>query len=199
MSATAKRPYRMAARADAAALTAERILAAAEGLFWERPTDQLSLEELAARAGVAKQTILRRFGSKDGVLAAAAERALARTAAERGDISPGDLDGAVRRIVAHYEHAGEGVLRMLAEEARNPGVRALADRGRALHAAWCEQVFAPALGPLRGAARRRRLAQLVALTDVHTWKLLRHDRGLGRAQTELALRELLEPLAGART
>ena len=42
--------------------------------------------------------------------------------------------------------------------------------------------------------RRRRLAQLVSICDVYTWKLLRKDAGLSRRQTELALIELLQPL-----
>jgi hypothetical protein len=47
---------------------------------------------------------------------------------------------------------------------------------------------------MRGAARQRRLAQLVAVTDVYTWKLLRRDKGLSRDQTVLAVRELVEAL-----
>src|SRR5262249_52553150 len=48
-----------------------------------------------------------------------------------------------------------------------------------------------------GAGRQRRLAQLVAVCDVYTWKLLRRDAGLSRQQTELALAELLNPLSEA--
>ena len=88
------------------------------------------------------------------------------------------------------------VLRLLAEEDRSPALRALADQGRAYHAGWCERVFAPALAGLGGAERARRLAQLVAVSDVYTWKLLRRDRHLSRRQTELALVELLQPLTG---
>lgn len=40
----------------------------------------------------------------------------------------------------------------------------------------------------------RRLAQLVAIDDVYTWKLLRRDAGLDRKSTELAMVELLTPL-----
>jgi hypothetical protein len=42
--------------------------------------------------------------------------------------------------------------------------------------------------------RERRLAQLVAVCDLSTWRLLRLDAGLSRRQTHLALLELLEPL-----
>ena len=49
--------------------------------------------------------------------------------------------------------------------------------GRAVHREWCARVFAPALTGQTGAARQRRLAQLTAVCDVHTWKLLRLDAG----------------------
>jgi AcrR family transcriptional regulator len=194
--AVTRRKYEMTARADAALATAERIVDAAIEVFWERPTRQISLEEVSRRAGVTKQTVLRRFGSKDGLLAAAVERALAGVRAERDEVAAGDVARAVRVLVDHYERTGDGVLRMLAEEVGNPGLREIADRGRSYHAAWCERVFAPVLEGLPGAGRERRLAALIAICDVYTWKLLRRDRGLGRAQTELALRELLESMNG---
>jgi AcrR family transcriptional regulator len=196
MTVTAKRTYRMTARAEAAAATGERILDAAIEVFWEHPTEEISLEKVASRAGVTKQTILRRFGTKDGLRAAAGERSLARARTERDDVAPGDVPGAVAALVEHYERLGDGVLRMLAEEVRNPGLREIVDRGRVYHVSWCERMFAPALDALRGADRKRRLAQLVAVCDVYTWKLLRRDRRLSRTQTEVALRELLEPLIG---
>jgi hypothetical protein len=64
-------------------------------------------------------------------------------------------------------------------------------RGRAGHQEWVESVFAAALVGLRGKARRRRIAQLVAVTDVYAWKLLRRDKGLDRDQTIAAIRELV--------
>jgi AcrR family transcriptional regulator len=186
----------MTARADAALATAERILDATAQVFWERPTQDISLQEVARRAGVTKQTVLRRFGSRSELLAAAAERELARVDGERGDVVPGDVPGAVRVLAGHYERLGDAVLRLLAEETREPALAAHAERGRVYHAQWCERAFAPALDELCGAARDRRLAQLVAVTDVHVWALLRRVRGLSRRQTETALRELVEPLAG---
>ena len=72
---TGTRVYEMRSRADAAAATGERILDAAEALFWELPLDQISLDEVARRAEVSVQTVIRRFGGKDGLIDAAAERA----------------------------------------------------------------------------------------------------------------------------
>ena len=75
--------------------------------------------------------------------------------------------------------------------------------GRAGHQAWVERVFDGALSGLRGKVRARRLAQLVAVTDVYTWKLLRRDKGLDRDQTIAAMRELVlvltNPNQGAST
>lgn len=184
----------MVARAEAAAATRERILDAAVQLFWELPGDQLSLEEVARRAGVTVQTVIRRFGGRDGLLAAAGEREAERVSRQREQAPVGDVAGAVRVLVDHYEELGERVVKMLAEEQRVPGLREIADRGRALHRQWCARVFAPALARRSGVERERRLAQLVAVCDVYTWKLLRRDCGLSRRQTELALVELLVPM-----
>jgi AcrR family transcriptional regulator len=56
----------------AAKATAEAIIAAARLLFARLPYDEVSLPEVAKQAGVTVQTVLRRFGSKDKLFAAAA-------------------------------------------------------------------------------------------------------------------------------
>jgi AcrR family transcriptional regulator len=189
-----RRPYRMTARAAAAAETGDRILGAAAEVFYERA--ELPLDEVATRAGVSVQTVIRRFGGRDGLFAAALQRETSRVADQRDKAVPGDLAGAVRVLVDHYEDTGEKVLRLLAVEDRSPAARHVTDEGRALHRAWCTRVFAAALEPLPARARDRRLAQIVAVTDVHTWHLLQRDAGLDRGELELALRELLQPLMG---
>jgi AcrR family transcriptional regulator len=194
MRAAEKRPYRMGARAEAAEATGVRILDAAIEVFWQQPTDQISLDEVARLAGVSVQTVIRRFGGKDGLLVAAADREAARVTRQRAEAPAGDVPGAIRVLVDHYEELGDQVLRLLAEEARVPALRELAERGRAGHRAWCAAVFAPALASRRGIDRARLLAQLVAVCDVYVWKLLRRDAGLSRRQTELAMTELVRPL-----
>lgn len=185
----------MSTRAESASATSERILDAVTELFWERPTDQVVLRDVAERANVTVQTVLRKFGGKDALLAAAADRAMSRTDAERA-VSPGDLASAIDVLLDHYESSGERVLRLLAEEQSSPTLGQLAERGRELHRDWCRRVFAETLGTLTGVARDRRQAQLVAVCDVYTWKLLRLDAGLSRRQTGIALHELLGPLLG---
>lgn len=194
MNTEPTRPYRMAARAQSTAATGERVLDAAIELFWERPTDQIALDQVASRAGVTVQTVIRRFGGKDALIAAAAERESTRVAQQRDRAPVGDVVGAVLVLVEHYELTGDRVLKLLAEEERIPGLRIIADRGRALHRDWCARVFAPALEGRVGVEQRRRMAQLVAVCDVYTWKLLRRDAHLSRRQTTLAMVELVTPL-----
>jgi len=182
-----RRPYRMRARAEAAAETGERILEAAVAAFDELPADEITLAAVAERAGVTVQTILRRYGSKRGLFEAAIAHLALRMGEDRGAPPVGDVKGAVGPLVDHYEKFGDRIVKMLSEELRNPELHALADIGRTFHAEWCKVAFAPALEGLRGARRERRLAQFVTLTDIYAWKLLRRDRGLSRRQTKVAL------------
>jgi AcrR family transcriptional regulator len=189
----ARRQYRMDVRAERAAETRDKILAAAQSLFMERWLDEISLRDIAARADVALQTVVRHFGTRDALLDALSKRVQERAERQRFTAPVGDVAGAVANIVELMEEAGPRVLRGLAQEDRVPGLRMATDRGRATHRRWVETVFGPLL-PTSPAIRSRRLAQLVAITDVYTWKLLRLDQGLSRRATQLALVEMIERL-----
>ena len=183
----------MNVRGERAAATRAKILAAAESLFMERWLDEMSLRDVAARAGVALQTVVRHFGTRDALMDALSKDVQARAELQRFTSPVGDVTSAVATIVALMEEAGPRVLRSLAQEDRVAGLRTALDRGRATHRRWVETVFGPLL-PAAPAIRSRRLAQLVAITDIYTWKLLRLDQGLSRAGTELALAEMIERL-----
>jgi AcrR family transcriptional regulator len=191
-----KRPYRMRARAEAAAETGQRILEAVIELHRERFFDQVSLEDIAERAGVTVQTVLRRFGSKEQLIEAAADEGTRQVTHQRDQAPVGDIEGAVKNLMEHYEEWGETALRLLAQEERVPAFRSVTDAGRAFHYEWVERTFAPLLAKRTGMARRRLLAELVAICDVYFWKLLRRDLSLSREQTELAIRETILALKG---
>lgn len=184
----------MSARAAAAEATRERIVEAACAAFTSQWYEDVTVRAIAEDAGVALQTVLNHFRTKEELCAAGLERFGDRIGATRWSVDTDDLDGAIRLLLDDYERNGDTMLRTLAVEERIPAVRAAVDRGRAGHLAWVELVFAGALTGLRGAARARRLAQLVAVTDVYTWKLLRRDRGLDPDQTVRAVRELVDAL-----
>lgn len=193
-----KRPYRQRARAEAAAATGERILDAAESSFFQRDSEEITLAEVAESSGVSVQTVLRRFGSREGLMMAALARVAAKVSLQRGAASPGDPAGAVAVLVDHYEDLGDRVVRLLGESARSKVARQLTKMGFAYHVEWCKRVFAPTLDRLEGEELAQRTAQLVAVTDVYMWKLLRRDQGLGREQTERAMVELVESLTAGQ-
>jgi AcrR family transcriptional regulator len=189
-----KRAYRMGARAEAAAETGRRILRATMELYTERFYDQVSLEDVAERAGVTVRTVLRRFDSKEELISAAAQEARRRVRSQRDRAPVGDVAGAVKVIVETYEEHGDRYLRLLAQEERVPAFRSITDTGRAHHYGWVERVFAPLLAERTGPQRERLLAQLIAVCDLYFWKLLRRDMGLSPEQTELAVIEAITAL-----
>jgi AcrR family transcriptional regulator len=182
----------MARRAEAFAETRKTILDAAIELSDPRAP----LSAIAARAGVSERTVLRHFGSRDGLLAEGIRENLARREAERFALPAGDVPRAVAALVDQYEAFGDRILRLLAEEGIDRRIDDGLARGRELHRRWVVEKLGPLLDGCDTPTRRRRIAQLVAVCDVYTWKVLRRDSGLGRAETERSIRELIEVALG---
>jgi AcrR family transcriptional regulator len=190
-----KRPYRMQARAEATEATRKKILDAGEAAFDELPVEEITLAAVAKRAGVSVQTVLRHFGNRDGLFLAALVHSTSKMGGNR-DVEPNaDVEEIVGVLVDHYEQFGDRILRWLSQEDRNATLGLLSEVGRVFHLDWCKRAFAPALKGLRGQRRERRAFQFAALTDIYVWKILRRDRELTVAQTKLAMREMIEPLA----
>ncbi len=186
------RPYKQVARAEAQQRTQDALLDAAEEELYEGRWQKTSLEALAGRAGVTKQTLLRHFGSKEGLIEAAIRRTSEIVRKERARAPIGDVPGAVRNLLDHYERWGNLVMRVLAEEHRISLVRKMTDRGRQVHYDWVDYAFGPQLENLDEEARLRRRAALIALCDVHTWWLLSHDLELDRAAISATLTDAIE-------
>jgi AcrR family transcriptional regulator len=188
------RPYVMRARADAADQTRARIVRAAVDLCAETMSLDFGLAEVAARAGTSVQTVLRHYGSRDGLLQAGQRLAQAEVIAER-QVPAGDIAAAARTVTRHYERAGDWSLAMLARESRDSRVREVTDGGRQVHRAWVRATFAPQLARAAGDAAVL-TDLLVVATDVYTWKLLRRDRGLSQAQVERRVLAMITAILG---
>lgn len=171
--------------------TRERILDVALELFSNAWYDDVTLRGIADAANVALQTVVNHFGSKEALFLDVGERFGETIAAARWSVEPGDVDGAVAILVADYERTGDATVRNLAVEEKVAVVRPMIDAGRRGHEAWVQHAFPAALEGLTGVARLRRIGQLVAVTDVYTWKILRRDKGLSARQVQLAMRELV--------
>lgn len=189
-----QRRYRQTARAEATRETGRRILQATGDLWRELPFDEITLQAIADRAEVSVQTVLRRYGSKEGVVEAVlAERTLG-VRAHRDTAPAGDLDSALDVLLDHYEREGDAVLRTLAAEDRLEAARLIVATGRAYHRDWCARVFAPWLLPSEAGEHAARLDAFVAATDIYLWKLLRRDLGRSPESVRATFRALLDGL-----
>lgn len=183
----------MTARADGAAATRERLLAAAWRHFATRPYEDVRLSEIAADAQVTAQTLHTQFGSKEQLFTAIATRWGLQEMARRDEAPVGQVHEAIKILFDRYEANGMTVLRMLSEEERIPAVRRITNAGRAYHRNWVTRTFQPLLLGLRGSARERRLTAIIIATDVLVWKLLYHDMQLDRPTAEQIVTEMVHP------
>ena len=186
------RSYTMSTRAHSVRATGERILEAALARFSTSYYDDVTLDEIAAGAGVTVQTVMRRFGSKAGLARALTESTSATIAAQRGEAPVGDVAGAIPILVEHYEQFGDLAMLLLRQEERVPAIADATTIGKRSHAEWVAHVFAPWLEASTDDARQLLHAQLIATCDVYTWYLLRRQSGLSRASTQQALTELVK-------
>jgi AcrR family transcriptional regulator len=174
------RSYTMRARAEATEATRRRILESAVALAEERLSLEIVLADVAERAGVSVQTVLRHFGSKENLFAATLAHQLGQVRAER-ETPVGDVTAAVATITTFYERTGDWMLAILAQERVDEACGQVVNHGRALHREWVSTTFAPQLA---GRADRDALVDLlIVATDLYTWKLLRRDAGHDQATT----------------
>ncbi len=187
-----KRPYRQQARAEASSRTRDAILDAMVSLGMEKATTDVSLADVAERAGVSVQTVLRHFGTRDGLLEASLRRGAASVSAERRPVSS-DLPTAVAALFDHYETRGDAVIRLLAQEAFDPRIAQVTVQGRRMHREWVTEILAASPEGI-GDATDSLIDQLVVVTDVYAWKLLRRDRGLTRDAAQDRVLEMVEAM-----
>lgn len=180
----------MTTRADGAAATKDRIARAAMALFIERAFEDVTLAAIATASGVSHQTVLNHFESKEGVALAVGALLNEETTAVRYAATPGDVPGAVAALVGDYERMGDANFRWAATAERMGRIAALLDDARVGHQEWIVAMFGARL-PAGAAPRRRAIRALHAATDVYTWKLLRRDLHLGRAETERIIADLV--------
>jgi AcrR family transcriptional regulator len=185
------RPYEQTVRAQSTEETGRKIADAFLARLMTEWYDEITLDRVAQDAGVTVQTVIRRFGGKEGLLASAVETIEKQINAQRA-MPTGDVDAVLKNLFADYERTGDAVMRMLALEPRHPSMKRTADIGRRSHRQWVTDVFAPDLAHLEAGARQRAVDSLVILTDVYTWKLLRRDMGRSVAASIATMKSLID-------
>jgi AcrR family transcriptional regulator len=189
-STPATRRYSQGARAQSALETARRIVDAFLALLMTQWFDEITLDRVAADAGVTVQTVVRRFGGKEGLLAASVKTLSDQIHAQRAT-PQGDIGRVAAGVIADYEKTGDAVIRLLALEPRHPALKEVLDIGRGEHRNWVASAFSQMLGALHAPTRQHALDALVTVTDVYVWKLLRRDMGRGVPAATATLKRLI--------
>ena len=189
------RSYVMRARAESADGTRQRILDATVHELWYRHLSDVRLEDIAARADVSAQTVLRIFGSKAALIGSAWNPLRDRIVRQRETAEPGDVEGTITALFDHYEEMGDFVIRNLADEQKLPELGEWLELGRRAHRASIQHQFAPQLAD-QETDKKSLLDCLVVACDVYTWQLLRRDMGRSRKDAEACVRHMVAGILG---
>jgi AcrR family transcriptional regulator len=178
------RKYEMSVRSKAAEMTSEEIIRVVGELWIKYSIHEITLQMVAQNAGVTVMTILRKFGSKEGLFEAAIKTDTAGIQDVRRESQAGNISQSISILMKEYEYAGLAVIRTLAIENDLPVAAKILKKGRELHMEWCQRIFAQYLPESNDKEYRIMLGALYSATDVYKWKLLRIDLGYSKEETE---------------
>ncbi len=192
MSSTTTRSYHQVARAAATERTQQRIGRAFFDMLRTKWLDEITLDAVAGAADTTRQTVIRLFGGKDGLMAAAAALAHAEITGRRRVPDGAPVAQIANILVADYDIQGDMIIRLLAQESQHRELTPMLNEGRAGHRAFLTETFETELAGLPKKSRDRLLNELVAVTDVYVWKLFRRDFGHSAAEVTRLIARLLE-------
>lgn len=184
----------MKARAKAKAQTGQAIIDAAVQLWQDYPLHEITLEQVAEKAGVTVRTVLRRFESKEGLFEAGLEQEATLVGEQRVAAVAGDVFTALKGLLADYEAFGDANIRTLRVEEELPIAHKILQRGRQFHRDWCAKVYASHLPPKDDPDYEIRLMAFYSATDVYQWKVLRRDFGKSRSVTYRIMSSMVQGL-----
>jgi AcrR family transcriptional regulator len=177
------RKYEMGVRAKAAELSSEEIIRVVGELWMKYSIHEITLQMVAQNTGVTVMTILRKFGSKEGLFDAAIRNDTSGIQDVREKAQAGNIFQAISILMTEYEYAGPAVIRTLAVENELSVAAKILKKGRELHGEWCQRIFAQYLPTSNDKEYQLMLGAFYAATDVYKWKLLRKDLGYSEEET----------------
>jgi AcrR family transcriptional regulator len=192
----AKRTYRLGKRADAVVETRKRIVAAARDLFVETDFHRVSVDEVAARAGVGRTTIFEQFESKSGLLKAVEQEVSDNAGVEEllVALSASEALEALRAAFERGAEVWERELHMFRTlyglAVVDPEMKQVMAEKEGLRTQLCEQLARRlhAQGSLRvGCSARRARDVLMLLTSFESYETLRKLRGSSASVARLLL------------
>src|SRR6478609_6916241 len=184
---TSARAYRARSRPAVSARTRDKIMGAVRDLLADGTFHESTVEEVAAKAGVARATLYQHFGSRLALVDAICETFAVNPAlvALRQAVELEDVDAALNQVIANtvgFWASEEAILRQLyGAAAIDPSAAALVERQTSDRRGELQRLLAR----LREAGRlgpelpdRTALALLLVLTSFETFEELRRRGGL---------------------
>jgi AcrR family transcriptional regulator len=172
--------YRADVQSEIKALTRQRILAACRELLLSQWADRITLQDIAVKANVTVQTVLRHFGSRDDLVHLAIAEMDLGIGERIVPAQQGNLQAITTGMTDFYEAYGLNILRAIAQEDRYPQLNQLLTRSRRLHREWVLASFDVYLRALSPNNRQQLTDQLYSLTEVYFWRMYRIDLGKTR-------------------
>jgi AcrR family transcriptional regulator len=184
----------MEQRAKSSAQTAEKIILSTLQLWKEKPLNEITLESIADKSGVTIRTILRKFGSRDGLIQSCLSHDASIIIEERAHAPEGDIDGILHALLSNYEKMGDAGIRTIYMENELEEAKDIGEKGRKIHREWCARVFAPFLPDSGYEEYEIKLTAFITATEIYLWKLLRKDLGYDEDKTFRVFKMLVEGL-----
>lgn len=175
-----------------------RIMQSIFGLWEKLSIHEITLDMVAREAGVTVRTILRKFGSKEGLIEASIEQDISNIKKKRDSAVGGDYLKALNILMKDYERIGDAAIRTLAIEHELPIAKKILDSGRAYHREWCVKVFRPFLPDNGTPDYELKLLSFITATEFYLWKLLRRDLNKSPEATLSVFKSLVEGLIHQR-
>jgi len=164
---------------------------------------QPTVEDIAARAGVAPRTVFQHYADREALFAAVSERRQPRVDALMGSVAVDGplgerLDALVEQRVRLYEWIAPVRRAALLMEPFSDSVRAAMEGARAVKRAEAVRVFGAEIAAVQDPEGRAALqAAIGAAASWSAWDALRTQQGLDVEQARAALRRTLAALVGA--
>lgn len=190
------RKYDSSKRQAQAAERRKTIVKCAARSIANSTSDEFRLEDVAQAAGVSVQTILRAFGSKDGLMVATLETEAPDVVdfSEFANIKPEDIERFMLEMFKIYDKIGDLVIRLLSEEHRSPEFQQALDVGRQFHKGWITDLFGHYIEKKPVHKRQILFHALLVATDIYVWKILRRDEILSLEESVATVAVTLKSL-----
>ncbi|MFG1928848.1 TetR/AcrR family transcriptional regulator [Cryptosporangium sp. NPDC048952] len=159
--------------------TIERVIVTALDLFDERGYAQVTIEEIAAAAGVSPSTFYRYFGTKEGLFATDTY-AVAGVDLLEEEVDPDDLPGSIGRIIARIAtHSSGSAWRGMRYVLEEPTVRAAVyASGDAISERLVTLLHAQGVDPIQARVTARSYFFGIYFGALEQWHLDGRDRPL---------------------